>query len=169
VNRKTVNPKTEGRPGFTLLELMVAMVILTIAMSIAFEAFSGTIRAWKRGTEVVDGIKHGDFAMNQLAAALNSTLYFFNERKSYAFTIEKDNSACRPTRLALSRPAARSCRRDRLSSTARTASSFSSTTRTAAPPCLLPPCPPLPTPRTRNQNTTKSPCWFPAPSRDWKS
>lgn len=89
------NPRT--RSGFTLLELMVAMVILVIAMSIAFEAFSGTIRGWKRGTEVVDGIKHGDFAMNQLAAALNSTLYFFNPRKSYAFTLEKKSAGGLPT------------------------------------------------------------------------
>ena len=68
------------------------MVILTIAMSIAFQAFSGTIRGWRRGTEVVDGIKHGDFAMNQLASAINSTIYFFNAKKSYAFTFEKDTS-----------------------------------------------------------------------------
>ena len=88
---ETKNPKPKAllRSGFTLLELMVAMVIMTIAMSIAFEAFSGTIRGWKRGTEVVDGIKHGDFAMTQLANALDSTIYFFNPRKSYAFKIEK--------------------------------------------------------------------------------
>ena len=75
--------------GFTLLELMAAMVIMTIAMLVAFEAFSGTIRAWRRGTEVVEGIKHGEFAMAQLAAALNSTVYFFNPRNSYGFVIEK--------------------------------------------------------------------------------
>lgn len=68
---------------------MVAMIILVIAMSIVFQAFTGTLRGWKRGTEVVDGIKHGDFAMNQLATALNSTIYFYNPRKSYAFTFEK--------------------------------------------------------------------------------
>ena len=84
------------RSAFTLLELMVAMVILTIAMSIAFEAFSGTIRGWKRGTEVVEGIKHGDFAMTQLANALNSTIYFFNPRKSYAFKIEKGSGSGLP-------------------------------------------------------------------------
>jgi hypothetical protein len=39
---------------------------------------------------VIEGIKHGDFAMTQLATALNSTIYFFNARKSYAFKIEKD-------------------------------------------------------------------------------
>ena len=78
-----------GRAGFTLLELIVAMVILTIAMSIAFQAFSGTIRGWQRGSEVIDGIKHGEFAMSQLANALDSTIFFFNPRKSYAFEIEK--------------------------------------------------------------------------------
>jgi hypothetical protein len=76
---------------------MVAMVILTIAMSITFQAFSGTIRGWKRGTEVLDGIKHGDFAMNQLASVLNSTIYFYNPRKSYAFTFEKENTSGLPS------------------------------------------------------------------------
>jgi len=68
------------------------MVILVIAMSIVFQAFSGTLRGWKRGTEVIDGIKHGDFAMNQMAAALNSSIYFYNELKSYAFTFEKGSN-----------------------------------------------------------------------------
>ncbi len=82
----------KNRGGFTLLELLVAMVILVIAMSIAFQAFSGTIRGWKRGSEVIDGIKHGDFAMTQLVKALRSTIYFYNSRKTYAFKIEKENS-----------------------------------------------------------------------------
>jgi prepilin-type N-terminal cleavage/methylation domain-containing protein len=77
--------------GFTLLEILVAMVILTIAMAISYQAFSGTIRAMKRGTEVMDGIKYGDFAMTQLVSALNSMIYFNNQRKTYAFTIERSN------------------------------------------------------------------------------
>jgi prepilin-type N-terminal cleavage/methylation domain-containing protein len=94
-----VKSKTEHlkkRKGFTLLELLVAMVIMVIAMSIAFQAFSGTIRGWKRGMEVMDGIKHGDFAMTQLVAAMNSTIYFFNQRKTYAFTFEKDSNGGLP-------------------------------------------------------------------------
>jgi prepilin-type N-terminal cleavage/methylation domain-containing protein len=87
-----IHLKDTTRQAFTLLELMVAMIILTIAMSIAFQAFSGTVRGWKRGTEVIDGIKHGDFAMSQLAAALNSTVYFNNPQKHYAFTVEKGSS-----------------------------------------------------------------------------
>ena len=76
---------------------MVAMVLLTIAMSIAFQAFAGTLRAWKRGTEVMEGITHGDFAMNQLVSALNSTIYFNNPRKTYAFKIEKSSNGGLPT------------------------------------------------------------------------
>ncbi len=90
MTHQTPNPKPQTTCGFTLLELMAAMVLLTIAMSIAFQAFSGTIRAWKRGTEVIEGIKHGDFAMSQLATALNSTIYFYNARKNYAFKMERE-------------------------------------------------------------------------------
>ena len=82
--------------GFTLLELLVAMVILVIAMSIAFEAFSGTIRGWKRGMEVMEGIQHGDFAITQLVSALDSTIYFYNDRKTYAFLFEKKNQSGLP-------------------------------------------------------------------------
>lgn len=73
------------------------MVLLVIAMSISFKAFAGTLRAWKRGTEVMEGITHGDFAMNQLVSALNSTIYFNNERKIYTFKLEKNNSAGLPS------------------------------------------------------------------------
>lgn len=76
--------------GFTLLELMAAMVIMTIAMSVAFEAFSATIRGWRRGTEVVEGLQHGDYAMTHFVSALNSTIYFSNPRKTYAFIMERD-------------------------------------------------------------------------------
>lgn len=71
---------------------MVAMMILAVTMSIAFQAYSGTMRAWKRGTEVLDGIKHGDYAMNQLLSAVNSTIYFNNPRKTYAFKFEKSTN-----------------------------------------------------------------------------
>ncbi len=76
--------------GFTLLELIAAVTILVVVMGIAFQAFTGTIRGWKRGTEVMNGIHHGDFSMNQMAAALRSIIYFNNPRKTYAFRLEKN-------------------------------------------------------------------------------
>ena len=97
MKKQTDHSKPEAKRAFTLLELMVAIVILVIAMSIAFEAFSGAVRGWKRGTEVADGIKHGDFAMGQLVAALNSTIYFYNARKVYAFRFEKNTASGLPS------------------------------------------------------------------------
>ena len=99
MRHKTQNLALKTTSAFTLLELMAAMVILVIAMSIAFQAFSGTIRGWKRGTEVIESIKHGDFAMNQLVSALNSTIYFNNPRKTYAFKIDKGYTSGLPSDL----------------------------------------------------------------------
>ncbi len=96
MNPETPDQTNSHQQAFTLLELMVAMIILTIAMSIAFQAFSGTIRGWKRGSEVIDGLKHGEFAMTQLVSALNSTIYFTNPRKTYAFEFEKGSSSGLP-------------------------------------------------------------------------
>ena len=83
---------SQSKTGFTLLELIVAIVILTVAMSIAFQALSSTLRGWKRGNEVIEGIHHGDFAMRQCASAINSMIYFQDERKRYAFRFEKEFS-----------------------------------------------------------------------------
>jgi hypothetical protein len=69
---------------------MAAMVIMTIAMSVAFEAFSATIRGWRRGSEVVEGLQQGDYAMTHFVSALNSTVYFNNPRSTYAFIMERD-------------------------------------------------------------------------------
>ena len=49
----------QSKAGFTLLELIVAITILTVAMSIAFQAFSSTLRGWKRGSEVIE--KHSSW------------------------------------------------------------------------------------------------------------
>jgi prepilin-type N-terminal cleavage/methylation domain-containing protein len=93
---KSHSKTAASREGFTLLELIVAMVVLVIAMTIAFQAFSGTIRGWRRGTEVMEGLKHGEFAMDQLAQAVRSTIYFYNPRKNYAFLIEKESKGAYP-------------------------------------------------------------------------
>ena len=78
------------------MELLVAAVILTIVMSVAVQALHQTLHAWKRGEEVIDSIQHGDYVISQLVSAINSTLYFYDERATYAFTVEKDTNFGNP-------------------------------------------------------------------------
>jgi hypothetical protein len=65
-------------------------------MSIAVQALQQTLSAWKRGEEVIDSIQHGDYVMSQLVCAINSTLYFYDENATYAFTVEKDTANGNP-------------------------------------------------------------------------
>lgn len=88
----------ERRNGFTLLEVMIAVVILAIAMTIAFQTFSAVTRAWTGARATMDKLHHGDFVLGQLTASLRS-MFMIDlkaEGKSkpevYAFRIE-NNSA----------------------------------------------------------------------------
>jgi prepilin-type N-terminal cleavage/methylation domain-containing protein len=63
------------RRGFTLLEIMISMVILIIALTVAWQTFSSVTRAWTSARKLMDETHHGDFVMTQLASALRS-MYF---------------------------------------------------------------------------------------------
>lgn len=79
------------RRGFTLLEIMIAVVILAIAMTIAWQTFYGATRAWKSAQEMIDSSHHGDFVMTQLSSALRSMAYYEASAKQYGFYME-DNT-----------------------------------------------------------------------------
>jgi prepilin-type N-terminal cleavage/methylation domain-containing protein len=76
------------RRGFTLLELMVAMVILVIAITLAWQIFSTATRAWTSARELLDNTHHGDFVLTQLSSALRSMAYFQDAGKFYGFRME---------------------------------------------------------------------------------
>lgn len=82
------------RRGFTLLEVLLAMVILSISMTVAWQTFSTATRAWNSGREVLDKTHHGDFVLGQLASSLRSMVFFPTAPEKYAFRI-KNNSAGR--------------------------------------------------------------------------
>ncbi len=64
-----------GAKGFTLLELLIAMSILAVAMTVAYMTFSTVVTAWKRGTTLTDNLHHGDFVIEQLVMAVRSAYY----------------------------------------------------------------------------------------------
>ncbi|MCU0858496.1 MAG: prepilin-type N-terminal cleavage/methylation domain-containing protein [Pontiellaceae bacterium] len=77
--------------GFTLLEVMIAILIMSIAMAIAFQTFSAVTRAWSGARVLIDKVHHGDFVMGQLTAALRSMSISTNAPEKYGFRIENNS------------------------------------------------------------------------------
>lgn len=78
------------RRGFTLLEVMIAVVILAIAMTVAGQLFFAVTKAWTRARVVMDQTHHGDFVLGQLTAALRSMAFSENKPEVYGFRMEKN-------------------------------------------------------------------------------
>ena len=74
--------------GFTLIELLVALTIMATAISIIWSTFSSTMKAWRQGSELLDGLHNGDFVMEQLFLALRSAAFFDSEPSIYGFHLE---------------------------------------------------------------------------------
>ena len=80
-----------NRRGFTLLEIMVAIVILMVALTVAWQTFASVTRSWTGARKLMDDTHHGDFAMTQLASALRSMAFFNSLPSKYGFRMD-DNS-----------------------------------------------------------------------------
>jgi len=63
------------RLGFTLLELMLAVAILSVVATVTYLTFSTVVNAWQRGMELSDSLHHGDFVVHQLVMGLRSAMY----------------------------------------------------------------------------------------------
>lgn len=61
--------------GFTLVELLVALAIMTLVCGSAFMLLSTVTKAWQRGTALSKDLHAGDFVIEQLVGALRSARY----------------------------------------------------------------------------------------------
>ena len=71
-----------------MLELLVTLAILVMAMSVIIGAFSITLRGWSRSQELLEGLHHGDFVMEQLVSALRSTAFIHHTPEKYGFWLD---------------------------------------------------------------------------------
>lgn len=85
-----------NRAGFTLLELMVAMVLLVTAMTMIVGTFTAVLGAWRRGNEMLEDLHHGDFVMDQLVSGLRSAAYFETSPGKYGFRLDDRESGDYP-------------------------------------------------------------------------
>jgi prepilin-type N-terminal cleavage/methylation domain-containing protein len=64
----------QGR-GFTLLEVLLAVTIMSLVATVTFMTFSAASSAWQRGTTLADNLHHGDYVIHQLVLGLRSAYY----------------------------------------------------------------------------------------------
>lgn len=74
--------------AFTLVELLVALAVVAVAFTIVWQSFAAITRAWRRGGEVVDQVRHGDFVIDQLVSAMRSAAYFPMKPERYGFWLD---------------------------------------------------------------------------------
>ena len=87
-----MNRGKQVNAGFTLLELMVAVVLLVTAMTMIVGTFTAVIKAWRRGDELLQELHHGDFVLDQLVSGLRSAAFFSSAPDKYGFHLEDQSS-----------------------------------------------------------------------------
>ena len=80
--------KKKQRQGFTLLELLVALVVLVSAVTVLWGSFAQIVKATQKAERMLDGLHHGDFAIEQLVQALRSATFFESAPKNYGFWLD---------------------------------------------------------------------------------
>ena len=73
------------RRGFTLVELLLAVVLLGIVTAITTMTFSAVTRGWQASTDYLDKLQRTDFALNQVVPGLRSLYYPHGGEQSYDY------------------------------------------------------------------------------------
>ncbi len=74
--------------AFTLIELLLALAIFAVVMTMAGASFWSIMKAWNRGNALLDQLHYGEFAMDQLVSALRSAAWFPSKPESYGFWLD---------------------------------------------------------------------------------
>jgi prepilin-type N-terminal cleavage/methylation domain-containing protein len=61
--------------AFTLIEILVALSVMTLVATAAFSLLAAVSKAWQRGTELSRDLHAGDFVIEQVVGALRSARY----------------------------------------------------------------------------------------------
>lgn len=78
-----------GRSGFTILEILLATVLMSIMMVVVFLSFNAVSTAWRKSSELADKLQHSDYALSQVISGLRSAYYPTTGSKSgeYGFML----------------------------------------------------------------------------------
>ena len=73
------------RRAFTMVELLVAMLILGVVTALATLTFNAITRAWTVSTEYMDKMQRCDYALEQVVSGLKSMYYPHAGEQSYTY------------------------------------------------------------------------------------
>lgn len=71
--------------AFTMLELLLAVVLLGVLTVVTTMTFQAVTRGWQTSTDYLDKLQHTDYAIDQLVSALKCAYYPCNGEQSYDF------------------------------------------------------------------------------------
>ena len=80
--------------GFTLIEIMVAILLVLLASTMTYITFATVTRAWRNGSKLAEDLHHGDYVMDQLVMGLRSA-YFpdaHGQVTAYGFWLQDNGS-----------------------------------------------------------------------------
>jgi len=63
------------KAGFTLLELLMAIMIMSVMMILSFFSFDAVVQSWQAGIQMSDSMGQADHVIEQLASGLRSAYY----------------------------------------------------------------------------------------------
>ena len=80
---------TFSRSGFTLVEIVVAISILSVMMLISFFSFDSIVQSWRAGQEMSNTMGQADYVIDQVVSGLRSAYYpdLGKQDYKYGFTL----------------------------------------------------------------------------------
>ena len=73
------------RRAFTLIEILLAVVLLGILTALTMMTFNSVTRGWQISTDYLDKMQRTDFALNQVVSGLRSLYYPHGGEQSYDY------------------------------------------------------------------------------------
>ena len=73
------------RDGFTLLEILVAVVIMALCFLVVWRTFMAALDGLTRGQKFMENLHHGDYVIEQLVGALRSSAFYDSRKDKYGF------------------------------------------------------------------------------------
>lgn len=82
----------KARNGFTLVEIVIAITILSVMMLISFFSFDAIVRSWRAGQEMSNTMGQADYVIDQIVSGLRSAYYpdLGKQDYKYGFSLISD-------------------------------------------------------------------------------